>query len=84
MSIETYKFPSGLTVMAEEIPSAYTTDVNIVVNVGSLDEADEEAGISHSIEHITLEDISTPNTRSNTAIRQLPASALQAWSLRAL
>jgi len=43
--------PSGVTVCSEFIPSAYSVIIGIYITVGSRDEDDKKAGISHFIEH---------------------------------
>ncbi len=43
--------PSGVTVCSEFIPSAYSVIVGIYITVGSRDEDEKKAGISHFTEH---------------------------------
>jgi len=43
--------PSGVTVCSEFIPSAYSVVIGIYITVGSRDEDEKKAGISHFIEH---------------------------------
>jgi predicted Zn-dependent peptidase len=43
--------PSGLTVCSEFIPSAYSVIIGIYITVGSRDEDEKKAGISHFTEH---------------------------------
>lgn len=43
---------NGIRVIAEEIPSVKSVSVGIGVDVGSRDETDAEAGLSHFIEHM--------------------------------
>lgn len=45
---------SGLTVLAEIGDSAHSTALGCFVNVGSRDETDELAGVSHFLEHMTF------------------------------
>ncbi|MEA1913350.1 MAG: pitrilysin family protein [candidate division WOR-3 bacterium] len=43
--------PSGVTVSSENIPTALSTVIGIYITTGSRDEDENEAGISHFIEH---------------------------------
>ena len=43
--------PSGLTVCSEFIPSAFSVIIGIYITVGSRDEDEKKAGISHFTEH---------------------------------
>jgi zinc protease len=47
-----YKLENGMTVILRENHSAPVTAINVWVNVGSGDETNENAGISHVIEHM--------------------------------
>lgn len=51
MALETHEFESGLKVAVEQVPTAHTTAVNVMVKVGGLNEAEDEAGLSHLLEH---------------------------------
>lgn len=46
--------PSGLRVVTEHIPSVRSLAVGVWVHVGSRDEAPEEAGMTHFIEHMVF------------------------------
>ena len=43
--------PSGVTVCSEFIPSAYSVIIGLYITVGSRDEDEKKAGISHFTEH---------------------------------
>lgn len=43
--------PSGVTVCSEFIPSAYSVIIGVYITVGSRDEDEKKAGISHFTEH---------------------------------
>jgi predicted Zn-dependent peptidase len=43
--------PSGVTVCSEFVPSAYSVIIGIYITVGSRDEDEKKAGISHFTEH---------------------------------
>lgn len=51
-NIQRLKLPNGLTVIIEEAHSAPVVSVQMWVRVGSADETDKEAGISHVFEHM--------------------------------
>lgn len=46
--------PCGLRIVTETIPSVRSVAVGLWVDVGSRDEAEEEAGITHFIEHMVF------------------------------
>lgn len=46
--------PNGLTLLAEASAGAHSAAIGCFVNVGSRDETDEEAGVSHFLEHMTF------------------------------
>ncbi|MDZ4225112.1 MAG: pitrilysin family protein [bacterium] len=52
MKAKIITLPNGLTVVLEENHSAPVLSFNALVKVGSADETDAEAGISHFIEHM--------------------------------
>ncbi len=45
-------FPNGLRLITEELPHTYSATVSIYVGAGSRYERDEEAGLSHFLEHM--------------------------------
>ncbi|CAM3275586.1 M16 family metallopeptidase [Rhodothermus bifroesti] len=48
------ELPCGLRIVTETIPSVRSVAVGLWIDVGSRDERDEEAGISHFIEHMVF------------------------------
>jgi len=50
--VQRHRLPNGLTVIIEEAHSAPVVSVQMWVRVGSADETDKEAGISHVFEHM--------------------------------
>ena len=50
---------NGLTIIAEEIPTALSCTLSIWVNAGSIDEDTSNNGISHFIEHIVFKGTKT-------------------------
>jgi predicted Zn-dependent peptidase len=55
--------PSGLRVITENVPAMRSVSFGIWVNVGSRDEADDEGGASHFLEHLLFK-----GTRKRTAL----------------
>src|SRR5687768_1811891 len=53
-SVNKYRLPNGLTVLLEENHHAPVISLNVGVKVGSSDETDEEAGLSHLLEHMVF------------------------------
>jgi predicted Zn-dependent peptidase len=54
MSVEVTRLPSGLTVVTDSMPHLQTSSLGIWVGSGSRDEAPEEHGISHLLEHMAF------------------------------
>ncbi len=52
MSVRRTVLPSGLRIVAEEVPSVRSAAIGIWVNVGSRDETPAVAGASHFLEHL--------------------------------
>ncbi len=48
------ELPCGLRIVTETIPSVRSVAIGLWIDVGSRDERDEEAGISHFIEHMVF------------------------------
>jgi predicted Zn-dependent peptidase len=44
--------PNGIPVLAEHLPSVRSVSIGVWVQTGSRDEADDEGGLSHFLEHI--------------------------------
>ncbi len=61
--------PSGLEVITETIPSVRSVSVGVWVNTGSRDETQEQAGISHFIEHMVFK--GTQKRRMHQIARRL-------------
>jgi len=54
MSIELTRLPSGLTIVTDSMPHFETASLGVWVGSGSRDEAPEENGISHFLEHMAF------------------------------
>lgn len=52
---------NGLTIIADK-KDIHTANINVIVNAGSLNETDEQAGLSHFLEHMAFK-----GTKSKTA-----------------
>lgn len=52
-------FDNGLRVVTESVPHVKSVSVGIWVNIGSRDEKDSEAGLSHFLEHMLFKGTST-------------------------
>jgi predicted Zn-dependent peptidase len=48
------ELPSGVRVVTERLPGQRTASIGIWVGVGSRDEADEAAGVTHFLEHLVF------------------------------
>jgi predicted Zn-dependent peptidase len=53
-AFERTTLPSGVRVLSETIPSVRSISVGVWVNAGSRDEAPEEGGITHFLEHLVF------------------------------
>src|SRR5580658_3719211 len=62
--IETSVLPSGLRLVTETMPGAVSATVGFWVGVGSRDESDAQAGISHFLEHLLFKGTPTRSARS--------------------
>jgi len=54
MTIELTRLPSGLVVITDRMPHLETASLGVWVGAGSRDEAPEENGISHFLEHMAF------------------------------
>ncbi len=54
MSVEIARLPSGLTVVTDAMPHLETASLGVWVGAGSRDEATDEHGISHLLEHMAF------------------------------
>lgn len=61
--------PCGLRIVTETIPSVRSVAVGLWVDVGSRDEAEEEAGITHFIEHMVFK--GTERRRTHQIARRI-------------
>ena len=67
-----HTFPNGLRLLLEEVHTAPVLSFNALFLVGSADEVDEEAGISHVIEHMLFK--GTPTQPVGTIARDVEAA----------
>ncbi|MBX6328173.1 MAG: insulinase family protein [Pseudolabrys sp.] len=54
MTVQTTKLASGLTVVTDDMPHLQTASLGVWVGAGSRDEAPDEHGISHLLEHMAF------------------------------
>lgn len=54
MKVHTHTFPSGLRLVYQEIEDTRPASINICINVGAIDENENNLGISHFIEHMSF------------------------------
>jgi predicted Zn-dependent peptidase len=54
MTVKTTRLSSGLTVVTDDMPHLQTASLGVWVGVGSRDEAPDEHGISHLLEHMAF------------------------------
>lgn len=52
--VEISRLNNGLTIVTEEMPKAASVTIGVYVGVGSRDEAEECAGVSHFMEHLAF------------------------------
>lgn len=70
--IETYKLGNGMQIVLEENHASKVVSFNVLVRVGSFNESDKEAGISHVIEHMLFK--GTPRRPTGSIARDVEAS----------
>jgi predicted Zn-dependent peptidase len=63
MSVEVTRLPTGLTVVTDAMPHLETASLGIWVGAGSRDEAVDEHGISHLLEHMAFKGTSRRSAR---------------------
>lgn len=51
MALQKEKLDSGLRLYVDTVPGAITSNINVFVGTGSVNESEETAGISHALEH---------------------------------
>lgn len=66
MSIESHRYPSGLTVHVDTVPGRSITAMNVHLPYGSVHEAPGQEGIAHALEHAVF--IQTPAFKSLSAV----------------
>ncbi len=72
MTIQTHTLTNGMQVLLEESYAARVVSFNILVKVGSANETDAEAGMSHLIEHMLFK--GTPTRPTGTIARDVEAA----------
>ena len=68
MEFHKHTLANGLTVVAEVDPRAQSTSVGYFVCAGARDETDEEAGVSHFLEHMVFK--GTPTRTADDVNRE--------------
>src|SRR5574337_104066 len=63
--------PNGMVVLSEQMPAVKSASIGVWVRVGSRDEAEEMAGISHFIEHMLFK--GTPRRSAQEIARTIDA-----------
>jgi predicted Zn-dependent peptidase len=63
MSVELTRLPSGLTVVTDRMPHLQSASLGIWIGSGSRDEAPDEHGISHLLEHMAFKGTKRRNAR---------------------
>ena len=69
MQFLTHVLPNGLEIVAECNPEAYSTALMFIVKAGARDESDENAGVSHFLEHMAFK--GTPTRSADDVNREL-------------
>lgn len=72
MTIETHKLENGMTIVLEENHAAKVISLSALVKVGSSQELENEAGISHVIEHMLFK--GTPTRPTGSIARDVEAA----------
>src|SRR5215475_2921590 len=68
MEFRQHKLPNGLEIVAETNGEAHSMSVAFLVRTGSRDETDEEAGVSHFLEHMCFK--GTPRRSADDVNRE--------------
>jgi zinc protease len=72
MAIQSFTLDNGMQVLLEENHAAKVVSFNALVKVGSVNETDEEAGMSHLIEHMLFK--GTPTRPTGVIARDVEAA----------
>ncbi len=51
MALETIKYDNGFTAYVDYLPHTMTTEANVFIPYGSVDEAPGQEGVAHALEH---------------------------------
>ena len=63
MSVEVTRLPSGLSVLTDRMPHLESASLGVWIGAGSRDEAPDEHGISHLLEHMAFKGTTRRNAR---------------------
>ena len=63
MTVELTRLPSGLSVVTDRMPHLESASLGIWIGSGSRDEASDEHGISHLLEHMAFKGTKRRNAR---------------------
>ncbi|MEJ5255979.1 MAG: pitrilysin family protein [Acidimicrobiales bacterium] len=74
--------PSGIRVVTERMPEARSVSVGVWVDVGSRDEPDELAGVSHFLEHLLFKGTEVRSARSIAVSVDAVGGELDAFTTR--
>jgi predicted Zn-dependent peptidase len=74
--------PSGIRVLTEQMPEARSVSVGVWVGVGSRDELDDLAGVSHFLEHLLFKGTPSRSARSIAMAVDAVGGELNAFTTR--
>jgi len=74
--------PSGVRVVTERMPEATSVTVGVWVGVGSRDEPDEQAGVSHFLEHLLFKGTPERSARSIAVAVDAVGGEMNAFTTR--
>ena len=64
MSVEVTRLPTGLSIVTDTMPHLETASLGVWVGAGSRDEAEDEHGISHLLEHMAFKGTTRRSARA--------------------
>lgn len=77
-----HRFPNGFTVLMERLPHLHSAAIGLWIRAGSVDEAIEECGVAHFIEHLIFKGTKTRSAHDLMAAIEHTGGQINAFTSR--